>query len=191
MTRALERCQSEASASLESSYIDLRVCATLTLSRGALERDAAEEALQLADEALSHEHIATEFSQEAYALGIEAAMMTGDDDAIARLIAVVDAMPPAAARKLMHAGRARLAAEQALRRRDELAAERFEDEAIALLRSMGARPLLARTLLERAGRHEDPRARDEGRQILTELGATRWLATFDDPGGVTAQTAGT
>ncbi|MGB9185039.1 MAG: hypothetical protein WCB67_13340, partial [Solirubrobacteraceae bacterium] len=72
------------------------------------------------------------------------------------------------------------------RRGDAPGAERAEAEAIALLRSVGARPLLGRALEERAGRREDPEALDEARAIYTELGATRWLARLRDWSGVPA-----
>jgi len=58
--------------------------------------------------------------------------------------------------------------------------------AIALLRSLGARPLLAQALSERARRREDAEALAEAREIYTELGAARRLARLDDISGVPA-----
>ena len=87
---------------------------------------------------------------------------------------------------LLRAGRARLAAEQAHRRGDAAEADDREQEAIALLRSVGARPLLARALLERARRRDAPAALAEARAIYAELGASRWLARVEEPSGAVA-----
>ncbi len=183
--QTLERCLSLAAQGRESSYVDVRVCAALVLARDAIERGAVEEALQFAREAL-RVHTAGEFTAEAYALGIEAATVFGDEAAIAELVQFVDALPPAEATPLLRAGRARLAAELAHRSGHERAVQRAEDEAIALLRSVGARPLLARTLLERASRRNDQAALEEARRIYSELGAMRWLAAIDEGPGLTA-----
>jgi hypothetical protein len=86
----------------------------------------------------------------------------------------------------MRAGRARIAAEQAHRRGDSKAADDFEREAITLLRSIGARPLLARALLERTRRRTDDAALAEARAIYSELGADRWLARIDEASGLAA-----
>jgi len=123
---------------------------------------------------------------EAYALSVEAALRLADDAAIEDLIAFVAALPPVRATPLLRAGRARLEAELAHRRGDADAAQAHADDAIALLRSLGARPLLAQVLSERAHRREDPEALTEARAIYTDLGATRWLARLDDPSGVPA-----
>jgi class 3 adenylate cyclase/tetratricopeptide (TPR) repeat protein len=182
----LERCVSIAVQARDASYVDLRVCSSLVLAREAIERDAAEEALEFATEAL-RERSAEEFRQEAYALCIEAATALADEEAIARLVEFVDSLPPAEATPLLRAGRARLVAEQAFGRGDREAARLAEDEAITLLRSVGARPLLARALLERAARHDDSEALQEARRIYSELGAIRWLAAIDEGRGLTAR----
>jgi hypothetical protein len=117
--------------------------------------------------------------EEAYAICIEAALAMEDGAVIAELEGFVAALPPARATPLLRSGRARLVAEQAHRRGDQEQAERFEDEAIELLRSVGARPLLAKALLDRAGRREDPAAINEAREIYEELSATHWLARID------------
>ena len=59
-------------------------------------------------------------------------------------------------------------------------ADSHQRRAIELLRSVGARPLLARALLEHGRRREDPEALAEARAIYTDLGATRWLARLDE-----------
>jgi hypothetical protein len=174
----LEPCISIAERRRESSYVDQRVCAALTIARDALERGAAAEALKLVDPSL-RELTAGEFREQSYALAIEAAIKLGDETAIQDLVAFVDTLPPARATPLLRAGRARLAAELAHRRGDPDAAGRAEQEAIGLLRSVGARPLLAKALLERAHRGGDAQARAEARAIYQDLGARRWLERID------------
>jgi hypothetical protein len=122
--------------------------------------------------------------EEAYELSIEAAIDLGDDEAIAELIAFVEALPPARATPVLRAGRNRLDAEQAHRRGNAQAAEAHEQKAIALLRSLAARPVLARALLERVRRREDPDAFAEARAIYTELGASRWLSRMEEGNSV-------
>jgi hypothetical protein len=111
---------------------------------------------------------------------VEAAIELGDEHAIADLIALVAALPPAGAKPLLRAGRARLEAEQAHLRGDQEGAVRSEEEAIRLLRSLEARPHLALTLLERARRRPDQEAVAQAREICRELGATRWLERLDE-----------
>ena len=89
---------------------------------------------------------------------------------------LVEELPPARALPLMRAGAARLDAERAHRAGDFTAAAAHEQDAIDLLRGVGARPLLARALLKRARRRDDAGALHEARAIATELGARRWLA---------------
>ena len=175
----LEQCLSIAAATRESAYVDQRVSAALALARGALERGVPDEVRELAGPAL-REHISgVELTEEAYALSIEAAVALGDADAMVELEAFVDGLVPARTTPLLHAGRARLMAEQAHRRGDEQVAAQFEHEVISLLRGVSARPALAQSLIERARRRRDPDALAEARSICTDLGATRWLARID------------
>jgi tetratricopeptide (TPR) repeat protein len=181
----LEDCVSLAAPLREASYIDLRVCVALTLGREALERGAPHEAVDPAREVLHEPNTAGECIQEAYAQCIEAAVQLCDEALMNELIEHVDKLPPALATPLLRAGRARLLADLAHRRGDDAEARRCEEEAVGLLRSLGARPLLARTLAERAARREDQSAVQEARRIYAELGATRRLAEIGEP-GVTA-----
>jgi len=70
----------------------------------------------------------------------------------------------------MRSGRARLAAEQAHRRGDLDSAHGHYRRAIELPRSVNARPLLARALLERGRGREDA----EACAVSSELGARGW-----------------
>jgi hypothetical protein len=151
------------------------VAAANVLGRDALERGAPRETLKHGRTVLRAEGIGNEATEEAYALSIEAANLLGEEAAMAELAAFVAELPPARATPLLRAGRARLQAELIARSGDQRAARRFEDEAIELLRSVGARPLLAQVLLERAGRFDDSEALSEARAIYEELGAVRWL----------------
>jgi hypothetical protein len=135
---------------------------------------------------LTLEGIGHEATEQAYALSIETTSMLGDISAMGELEAFVAGLPRARATPLLRAGRARLQAELAHRSGDDDGAQRFEDEAIELLRSVGARPLLAQALLERARRHEDGEALAEARAIYEELGATRWLERFENQLGAPA-----
>jgi hypothetical protein len=182
----LARCVAIANPAREATYVDWRACAHLALGRDALERGAPDEALRLARAVLPEESTGGEFRTEAYSQSIEAATALGDERAMAELVAVVDALPPALATPLLRAGRARLAAEQAHRDGDSESAARHEEEAIGILRAVGARPLLARALLERVRRRQDPQALAEARSIYGELAATRWLAAIDEASGVAA-----
>jgi tetratricopeptide (TPR) repeat protein len=182
----LARSRSFAAEPRDSTHVDQRVAARLILARDAIERGAMDEALDLAQSVLDESVMGYEFRAEAYALGIEAALATGDEEAMTRLEQFFADLPRARATPQMRAGRARVAAEQAHRRGDGTAADDLEREAIALLRSIGARPLLARALLERTRRRTDEAALAEARAIYSELGADRWLARIDEASGLAA-----
>jgi hypothetical protein len=183
----LERCRAAAVGNRASPDVDVRASAELVLARDAFEHGAVAEAQHLARAVLDQaDGTANELVVEAYALSIDAAFALADDVAIAELEAFVAALPPGRATPLLRAGRASLSAEQAQRRGDIQDADAFGQEAIALLRAVGARPLLARVLLDQARRREDPDALAEGRAICTELGASRWLARIDETSGVAA-----
>jgi hypothetical protein len=182
----LERYRSFAAEPRDSTHVDQRVAARLVLARDAIERGAMDEALDLAQSVLDEAVMGHEFRTESHALSIEAALATGDEAAMTRLEQFVADLPPARATRQMRAGRARIAAEQAHRRGDGKAAESFEREAITLLRSINARPLLARALLERTRRRRDDEALVEARAIYAELGAERWLTRIDEASGLAA-----
>jgi hypothetical protein len=94
---------------------------------------------------------------------------------LVELEAGVAALPQALTSPLLLAVRARLAAELADRRGDDRSAGEAQTRALELLRSNGARPLLAQALSEHARRSGDGGALAEARAICSELGATRWL----------------
>jgi hypothetical protein len=122
--------------------------------------------------------------KEACSLAVEAAIALGHKAPIADLREFIKALPPSRATPLLRADRARLEAEQAHQRGHSEAARRFEEDAITLLRSVGARPLLAQALLERCRRRADADALAEARAIYEQLGATRWLERLPEPQNV-------
>jgi class 3 adenylate cyclase/tetratricopeptide (TPR) repeat protein len=182
----VERCLSLAAQRRESTYTDLRVAAANILARDAIERRAPHEALECVRTVLAAEGVGHEAIEEAHALGIDASHLLGDTTAMAELEAFVAKLPPARATPLLRAGRARLQAELAHRAGDPASAHRFEDDAIALMRSVGARPLLAQALIERARRHQTSEALTEAHAIYEELGATRWVERIAEASEVAA-----
>ncbi len=141
-----ERCRSLAIEGRESKYVDQRVVAQCVLARDAIERGEPGEAVRLSDGAIREQAMSGDPLKEACALGVEAAIALGDEVPIAQLEAFIGALTPARATPLLRAAGARLQAELAHRHGDDQAAVRHEEEAISLLRSVGARPLLAKAL---------------------------------------------
>ena len=177
--QTLSACVSLAGNMRESSYVDQRLSATVALARGARERGADEEAFSLASAGFRARSTGSEVIEEAVAIAAEAAIALDSHAHLSELVQFVDELPPARTTPLLKAGRHRVSAELAHRTGDPEAARAEEQKAIELLRGVGARPLLARVLLERARRHDDTVALGEARTIATELGATRWLAEID------------
>jgi hypothetical protein len=182
----VERCLSRATRAKDSTIVDLRVSANFTLARAAIESGATKQALSMAKELLSEESAASETIEDVFALSIEAAIALGDETALIELEAFVAGLPPARATPLLRSGRARVRAELAHRAGDETALERSEDEALALLREVGARPTLARALIEKARRGQDAGALAEARSIYEDLGAARWLERIEQLSEVAA-----
>jgi tetratricopeptide (TPR) repeat protein len=172
--QTLERCRTLAVAHRDSTDVDLGFSAGLVLARCALVSDDPATTLELARPLLSAEPTGREMIAEAYELCLEAAMATGDEDVLAALETYVDVLAPNGRTPVVRAGQARIIAHR-LAATDADRSEAHEREAIALLRDVGARPLLARALLERAGRRGDPEALAEARAICAGLGASRWL----------------
>lgn len=137
-------------------------------------------------EAVRSESLASEIREYFLALGIEAAAALDDARALGELDEAAATLPRSLTTPLILAGRARLQAELAHRRGDADAAQRRLDEAIELLRSVGARPLLAQALMERARRSNDADALAEARSISEALGAVRWLQRIEQAAEVTA-----
>jgi class 3 adenylate cyclase/tetratricopeptide (TPR) repeat protein len=182
----LERCRELAHERRESAHVDERVAIALVELRDAVERGDFDGALKLARTTLEVPTTGHESHEQVFALAVEAALASSDDAALAELSQRVDDMRPALATPLLRAGRARLRAEAAHRSGDSATTDDLEREAIALLRSVGARPLLALALLERHRRHADDEAIAEARAIYADLGATRWLTRIDEPSGLAA-----
>lgn len=170
-----DRCLAIAGPQEGSAYADVR-CASLTIEGHAeLGRGSPQAALARVRPILDTPAIAGEIRADAYLLCVESALALGDETVIDELQAWCASLPPAEAPALLLAGRERLLAEQAYRRGEPEACERHEQSAIDRLRSVGARPLLARALLDRCRRRDDPAAEAEAREIIEELGAVRWL----------------
>ncbi len=182
----LIRCRNMAQGSIDSEYVDARVCAILILARLALDRGDAEEGLACAIRVQEEDFTGGEFRTEAYALCVEAAIRLDDADAIDRLARHVESLPPASATPLMRANYLRVVAERAQRAGDVEQAIEHEDGAIAAFEAIGALPLLARTLLERTRRREDLEALERVRRLYTELGAARWLGQVNEEFPVSA-----
>jgi class 3 adenylate cyclase/tetratricopeptide (TPR) repeat protein len=178
-TETLERCRAVASGRRDTTDIQQRVAALSTLSRVALESAAYDDAIRLAREALGSEFFGQESMFEAYSIAVEAAVTLEDETAIVALEQFVAELPPARAVPLLRAGRARLLAELAHRRGDAEEAARCEEEAIAILRAIDVRPHLANALVAHGRRRQDGDALNEGRAILEQLGAVRWLERIE------------
>ena len=154
--------------------------AAAVLARDALDRGDAREALGFISPMLQEAGaLVAEVVEELHALGIDAALTLDDDGVLLQLSNFVSELPPSRATPLLLAGRARIHAEQAHRRGEPGAAWACEEEALGGLRQVGARPLLAQVLIERARRHHDAAALAEARDIYSELRAERWLAALD------------
>jgi tetratricopeptide (TPR) repeat protein len=181
-----ERCRELAHERRESAHVDERASVAMVHARDAIEQEDFDDALKLARANLDVPTTGHENHEQTFALAVEAALATTDDDALATLSRYVDDMRPAYATPVLRACRARLRAEAAHRRGDSSAAEELEREAIGLLRSVGARPLLAQTLIERHRRRADEDALAEARAIYADLGAANWLSRIDEPSGLAA-----
>jgi tetratricopeptide (TPR) repeat protein len=175
----LERCVALAVEHREIPDLEYRSVALIVLAREALERDEPGQALKLLDPVLGFVELAGEIGTAAYALATDAAFVLGDDAPMSRVLAALDALSPVRKTPVRRAQRARLLAERAFRSADGSAAVAHEAEAVELLRSAGAMPLLAGALLDQVRRRGDAAAVAEARSIFAELGATRWLERLD------------
>jgi hypothetical protein len=182
----LERCRQLATADHDTTHVHMRITAAVVLAEHALAELQLERALELARPILDEPVVEMDGLEPAYAVCVEAAIALNDPATLDELSAYVDALPPVRATSLLRAGRARLHAARAHQTDDSAAAARHHAEAVNLYRQIGARPLLAQTLLEHHRRTSDPTALDEAREIYTKLGATASLALLADPAGVAA-----
>jgi tetratricopeptide (TPR) repeat protein len=173
-------CLALAVARRDADHVDERASAVAVMARDALAHGRAREALALIQPMLEEAGaLVVESVEELHALGIDAALSLDDDGVLLELSNFVTELPPARATPLLLAGRARIHAEQAQRRGEPAAAWVCEDEALAALRQVGARPLMAQVLIERGRRHDDPAALAEARDIYIDLRAERWLSALD------------
>jgi tetratricopeptide (TPR) repeat protein len=170
----LDRCAQSARRCIESQNVDVRASATIALANLALIDGDAAEAEQLAGEGFDAA-LSGELWAEAFRVRVEATLVMANEAAMDELATWVDELPPARKLPLFRAGGARLRAELAHLSGSGQMARGHEREAEDMLRELEARPLLAAALLDRVRRRGDELALAEARQILEDLGATRWL----------------
>jgi hypothetical protein len=170
----LDRCAQSARRCIESQNVDVRASATVALANLALIDGDAAEAEQLAREGFDAA-LSGELWAEAFRVRVEAMLVMANEAAMEELATWVDQLPPARKLPLFRAGGARLRAELAHLSGSGQIARGHEREAEDMLRELEARPLLAAALLDRVRRRGDELALAEARQILEDLGATRWL----------------
>jgi class 3 adenylate cyclase/tetratricopeptide (TPR) repeat protein len=182
----LAHCVAVASENRELADLEYRAVAGIVLARQAFEEGNPREALTMAEAVLEYGDIAGEIGTAAYHLAVDAAFRVADETAIANLLASLEGLPAVRVGPVRRAQRARLLAEQAHREGNSEAAENHEQEAIELLKSVGARPLLAGALLDAVRRRGDVEALSQVREIYADLGANRWLERLDAELGVTA-----
>jgi tetratricopeptide (TPR) repeat protein len=182
----LERCRELAAERRDSAHIDERAGAGIVEARAALESRRMAEALSIARPILDQATTGSEFREESYAISVAAAQSMPDEAALVDLDEFVSRMRRSESTPLFRAGQARVRAELAQRRGDSAAARGYEHEAVAILRALGARPLLAEALLEQGRRTDDEGAVAEARRIYDELGAIRRLERIDERRGLVA-----
>jgi class 3 adenylate cyclase/tetratricopeptide (TPR) repeat protein len=174
-----ERCPVTARRCSESPNIDVRGGALVAFASHALltgdPASAEDLARQGAELAFSGEIWA-----EAFRIRSEAALASANQASMDALSTWVEELPPARKLPLFSAQRARLRAELAHVGGNPGPAREFEREAEDILRGLEARPLLGAALLDRVRRHRDELALAEARQIMEDLGATRWLEQLPD-----------
>ena len=175
----LAQCLAMAEERRDAEVVDHRACAGIAIAQAALERGDSATVQAIAGELVVLPTLAAEYVDKLFELSIDAAIADGDDQLMEERRAYLNALKPARTTPLRRAGAARLAAELAHQHGEEEAALQAEVEAETLLRNVGAKPQLARTLLERARRRDDRGALDEARSIYEQLGASRWLEQVD------------
>ncbi len=175
----LTRCLAMAEERRDAEVHDHRACAGIAIAQAALERGDSAAVQAIADELVVLPTLAAEYVDKLFELSIDAGIADGDDQLMEERRIYLNALKPARTTPLRRAGAARLAAALAHRRGDEEDALQAEVEAETLLRKVGARPQLARALLERARRRDDRGALSEARAIYEHLGASRWLEQVD------------
>jgi class 3 adenylate cyclase/tetratricopeptide (TPR) repeat protein len=172
----LQRCADYGRRWADATHLDARGSAMLTLAAVANAAGEPARCVELVRAVLDNPGAAPETFVVAYDLGAEAALGTGEVAIMTELIAWAGEVEPVRRGPLVLAGRARLRAE--LHHLDGApdAAARDEQEALDVLRAIGAAPSLARALLDRWRRHGDREALAEAGAICAELRASRWLA---------------
>jgi tetratricopeptide (TPR) repeat protein len=171
----LARCAEIAGPRRVLEDFEFRAMALLTLAYEARDQGRLDEAIEMVKPMLDASKLSGELRTASYALATDAALTTGDEAAQRDLLASLNRLSPVAATPVRLAQRARLLGEQAYLSGDRDGAAALEREAVELLRSVGARELLARALLDSHRRAGDAGAMAEARAIYKELGAAQWL----------------
>jgi class 3 adenylate cyclase/tetratricopeptide (TPR) repeat protein len=172
---SLSRAVELASAHVTDDSTDFRASAACVLASDAINRGAYSSAIERLEQVVAQTNLAGELVTSAFQLLTDVALLTGDEAAMTKVLGDLEALHPARVTPVRLAQRARLRAEQAHRRGDQSAVVAHEREATELLRSIGARPLLADALLDSVRRRGDDEALAEARTLYEELGATRAL----------------
>jgi class 3 adenylate cyclase/tetratricopeptide (TPR) repeat protein len=175
----LERCLGLASDTRDSPNPEFAAVSRITFAREALELDRLDEVLGLLQPVVSASEISGELRSAGYALATTAALRGASEAAISQLLDSLEGLEPVDITPVRLAQRARLFAEQAHLRGDRETMAAQERKAVELLRSAGARPLLADALLDSVRREGDKEALAEARRIYEELGAAAWLARLE------------
>src|SRR3954451_17898649 len=146
---AMDRCRAIADERQDSAHVDERMGIGIVRLRDLLAAGELSAVAPLVRASLDVPTTGHESLEEIIALGTEAAVESDDNLLLDELDEYLAGLTPADLTPLLRAAHARLRAEAAHRRGDSSGIDGFERDAIALLRGVGARPLLARTLLER------------------------------------------
>jgi tetratricopeptide (TPR) repeat protein len=182
----LARSVELAAAKQDATDSEFRAMACITLAREAAEHGRPDQVVELVKSVVNTGEVSGELRTAGFALAVDAVLTGGNETGVASIVASLDALRPVDATPVRRAQRARLLAEQAHVRGDEESTAAYEREAVELLRSVSAKPLLAGALLDSVRRRGDGGALAEARAIYEELGATRWLKRLEAGAAVTA-----
>jgi tetratricopeptide (TPR) repeat protein len=184
-TEMLERVRVASMPQLDSLDGQIRSAARATVAIAAQEQGRVDEAIDLLRDVVT--------AQDAYAQRFaffeagRAALTSGDEHELERLLGWVRAAPPNGASPLTRAVTEVLAGALASRRGDHAAAGELLDQGVKQLRALGHPFELGWALLERGGAMtragnlvEAAESLGDARQIFTRLRAELWIQRVDD-----------